>query len=287
MPIHVQHGNGKGHFLFLKLVQKRRVALLGVLPVAAPPVAKGVARHHGRRTRQAVEIADRPHVVVLIAEEIHVAVPRSARLQPALLVKEKRFAIIKEASSAGILQAELQGVGTVDLVKGTGGSQEVVMSWRIAVGCGTVLPASAVVGVAVLGINVEIFGSKFLFVVDQMEGDRGDLQASFLVHNVKFGGVKGSVQHHLRGAILKDAALTVFQAKQIGGKHRKAVMLSLHHARRIAFSVSQIMGLLTVKAFHSFTTFPLSKGVLFFQVSLYHKEKKKSIKNRPKKAKKI
>ena len=287
MPIHIQHGNGKGHFLFLKLVQKRRVALLGVFPISAPPVTKGITGHHRRCARKAIEIADGAHIVVLIAEEIHVTVPFSARLQPSLLIEEKRFAVVKEASSAGILQAEIQRIFPVDLVQRSGGSQKIVMSWRIAVGGSAVFPATAVVGVAVLGVDIKILGSKFLFVVDQVECHRGDLKSFLLVHHVEFGRCERTVEHHLRGTVLEHPVLTVFQAQKIRCQYRKAVMLSLDHTRLVAGAVSQIFGLLTVKVLHSVILLSLFRKSVVLSISLYHKENQKSIKNRRKTAKKI
>ena len=250
MPIHIQHGNGKWHAVILELLQQRGIALLGVFPITAPPVAKGIAWHHGRSTRQTIEITDSTHVIMMIAEEIDVGGSLHSRLQPALLTKKKRLAVIKEASSAGILQTKIQRVFPVDLVKRPRGTEEIVMSRRIAVGGGTVLPAPAVVGVAVLGVYVEIFGSEFLLVIDQMKRLGGDLQPSLPVHHVEFGSWEIAVQNHLGGSVLKNTALTVFQTKKIWGQNREAIMLSPYHACGIAGSVPQIFGMLSVKILH-------------------------------------
>jgi hypothetical protein len=92
-----------------------------------------------------------------------------------------------------------------------------------------------------------------------MKGNRRDLQAVTFVHHVKFGQGEIAVQNHLRGAILKNSALAVFQTQKVGREHRKAIMLPLNNAFGIAKTAVQILGLVLIKLLHASISFVACK----------------------------
>ena len=89
VPVHVQHGHGKGRSLGGKALHELKVFLRCIRPEAAPPVAKGETREKRGTSTEVVKIPQAALKLPAVQEQIEVPRSRTPRLELAVRAEEQ------------------------------------------------------------------------------------------------------------------------------------------------------------------------------------------------------
>ena len=89
VPVHIQHGHGKGRSLGGKALHERQVFLRRVRPEAAPPVAEGKAGKERGTAAEAEKVPQAALKLPAVQEQIDIPRPRTPRLELAVRAEEQ------------------------------------------------------------------------------------------------------------------------------------------------------------------------------------------------------
>ena len=89
VPVHIQHGHGKGRSLGGKALHELKVFLRCIRPEAAPPVAEGEAREKRGTSTEAEKVPQAALKLPAVQEQIDIPRPRTPRLELAVRAEEQ------------------------------------------------------------------------------------------------------------------------------------------------------------------------------------------------------
>ena len=131
VPVHVDDGHGEGQLLGGEAVHERQVLLVAVGVVAAPPVAQQRPRNERAWAGEAEEVAQRPPVVLAVAEDVEVLRPVGQAVagltgpDPLVLGEQQRGRVVQGGDAVQAQQSRAEGDGAVGLIEGAGGAAQV------------------------------------------------------------------------------------------------------------------------------------------------------------------
>ena len=216
VPVHIDHAHRQRDAAGLELGHQVEVLLLGIFPIARPPVAQGPARDERHLARHAAELAQAAQVVVPEAKQIEVQVFGVGALgDPALIIENQGVRIIHQGPALARHQARVEAHRAVDAVQGAGRAHQVG-----AAAPGAVTPDYPA-GQYLDGKRpgAEAGGGDEISQPQVLGADFDPLRAA--LHR-KSRHRLFAVPKSLAGMVLKFAGRAVFQAEQARSEHGKA-----------------------------------------------------------------
>ena len=117
VPVHVDHQHIEGDAVGIKVVYQLAQFVVGVAPVARPPVTEGIARRQRHLSRDHGKVAQSLAIVVAIGHEVPVLgfafLAAVAHPLPVAMVEEIVLRVVDEGPSAAREQTVLDGHGLV------------------------------------------------------------------------------------------------------------------------------------------------------------------------------
>ena len=219
VPVHVDDEHVGGDVARAHLVRKRQQFLVGVGPVAAPPVAEHIPRRQRDLPGDAREVLQRGHVVVSIGEEIEVhAVALRTRRHPfapvaAVLFQQVPVALVDKGPSVAGQEPLLELVhAETDLAESLAAVQRAGRSAEVAL----VLLAGEPGDRAAVQLepNLQVVGAETPASVGQRQGVCFDGQRPAAAAFREGGHRQLAVDHSEAGAVLELTVFRPFHADQ-------------------------------------------------------------------------
>ena len=100
MPVHVNNRDGQRNPVSLKMLNQVFILLLRVLVIPAPPVSECKSWNQRLMSRQMIVICKSLAVIVPIAEEIQISIPRRSGRNRPVLMHQHRMAVVDHGKAA-------------------------------------------------------------------------------------------------------------------------------------------------------------------------------------------
>ena len=240
VPVHVDDQHVDRNVDRLEFLHQVDELVVGILPVAAPPIADGVLRGQRRTACDELEVGERLLVVVSVGEEVQILpVARGARFDPLLpfrtvgrqhvarAVVDHRPARARQEALLHRFAAQFPAVASVERA---GRAHEVLRVLR-AGGPDDLAAVEPEDGFQVRG------GELLAFGVGQRQGRGGDRQPGFRVADPELGNGGPAVDERQRGAVLEASVGAPLHADQLRGEHREACVARLDHGPGIGLGI--------------------------------------------------